>query len=166
LSPIGEDHGYQHLWEEAKSSTANDIFQMTWFNRKNFFTVTSATEKNDEWAYVRIGANDPNFNLRRDPGLLHNRTAKNTLFVNTYESHGSYDYASEIPINLFTSVSDLRVLFHSVDYSMVQFTLKNGDQYQFCISQNNKESDKSHSVELDGAKVEWTGPFQLIKNQN
>ncbi|MEP0369289.1 MAG: heparinase II/III family protein [Cyclobacteriaceae bacterium] len=166
LAPMGEDHGYQHLWEEANSNSTNDIFQMTWFNKKNFFTMTSATQENDEWVYARIGANDPNFNLRRDPGLLHSRTAKNTLFVNTYESHGKYDYASEIPTNLFTSVSDLRVLFHSVDYSVVQFTLKNGDQYQFCISQNNKESNKSHTVELDGAKVEWTGTFQLIKNQN
>ena len=166
LSPMGEDYGYQHLWEEAKSNASEDVFQMTWFNRKNFFTVTSAAQENDEWLYARIGANDPHFNLRRDAALLHGRKAKNTLFANTYESHGRYDFASEIPMNLFTSISDLRVLFHSVDYNVVQFALKNGDQYQFCISQNNKESDKAHTVELNGVKVEWTGPFQLIKNQN
>jgi len=48
----------------------------------------------------RNGANDPNFNLRPDPVLIHRRDGvKSTTFITMIESHGHYSSVTEIPIN-------------------------------------------------------------------
>jgi hypothetical protein len=42
LTPMGTNDGYQHLWAEGQTMLKGDFFRMTWFNKRNFFTVTSA----------------------------------------------------------------------------------------------------------------------------
>lgn len=158
LLPMGEHDGYQHLWLEGEAALAGETFRMTWFNQKNFYTVTSAVQAGDQALLTRIGANDPNFNLRRDPGLIHRRTGGNTLFASLYESHGRYSYADEIPINSFTAVASLEVLHESADYIAVAFALKSGKQYYFAISQNNADESQAHSLQVEGEKLDWTGP--------
>jgi len=158
LVPMGRESGYQHLWQEGQAALAGESFRMTWFNQKNFYTVTSAVRAGDQALLTRIGANDPNFNLRRDPGLIHRRTGGNTLFASLYESHGRYSYADEIPINSFTAIASLEVLHESADYVAITFALKSGAQYYFAISQNNAEDGQAHSLQVEGEKLDWTGP--------
>ena len=163
LKPMGENDGYQHLWLEAQTELSGDIFRLTWFNKKNFYTMTSAVLQGDQALLTRIGANDPNFNLRRDPGLIHRRTGGNTLFANLYEMHGRYSYADEIPINSFTSVANLEVLFESENYAAIEFELKNGEKYVFAFSLNDKDEGSKHKVETVGGLLEWTGTFEFKK---
>jgi hypothetical protein len=112
---------------------------------------------------TRIGANDPNYDLRRDPGFIHRRKAGNTLFANLYESHGFYSRSDEIPVNSFTSITDLTVLHESADYVVVQFELKNGDKYRFAFSMNNKDEKTKHKVQIGNEVIEWTGVYQFVK---
>ncbi len=163
LKPMGENDGYQHLWMEAQAELADDMFQLTWFNKKNFFTVTSAVRQGDKALLTRIGANDPNFNLRRDPGLILRRTGGNTLFASLYEMHGYYSYADEIPVNSFTSIAELKVLYDTKDYVAVQFELKSGEQYQFVFSLNDNAEGKKHKVNTKGGVLEWTGTYEFKK---
>ena len=164
LTPMGTNDGYQHLWREAQSDLSGDTFRFTWFNQKRFYTMTSAVREGDQALMTRIGANDPNFNLRRDPGLIFRRTGGNTVFASLYEMHGSYDYSSEIPTNLFTSVSQLEVIHESKDYVAVQFTLKNGEEFRFAFSQNDDASGSTHEIGLKGGeKMTWEGVYIIKK---
>lgn len=161
LSPMGENDGYQHLWAEAQTKLMGENYQMTWFNNKKFYTVTSTVESGDEMFLTRIGANDPNFNLRRDPGMIHRRTGGNTVFASLYEVHGSYNYASERPLNLFTSVENLKILHQSADYVAVQIVLKSGESYQFAFSLNDKDKSSQHTIKTALGSLEWQGVYNF-----
>lgn len=159
LVPMGKESGYQHLWLEGKAALDGEAFRMTWFNQKNFYTVTSAVKDGDQALLTRIGANDPNFNLRRDAGFIHRRTAGSTLFASLYEAHGRYSYSDEIPLNSFTSVAAIEILHESADYAAVSFELKNGNSYVLAVSQNNDGEDQAHTLQMAAEKLEWTGPI-------
>jgi len=164
LTPMGDNDGYQHLWLEAQTELKSDVFRMTWFHEKNFYTQTSTVLEGDQALLTRIGANDPNFNLRRDPGLIHRRIGGNTLFASLYEMHGRYSYADEIPINSFTSIANLEVLHESENYLAIQFQLKSGEKYEFVFSLNDKKDRSEHKIELESGNLEWIGPFSFKKN--
>ena len=163
LKAMGTNDGYQHLWAEAQTRLTGPVYQMTWFNGKKFYTMTSAVETGDELFLTRIGANDPNFNLRRDPGLIHRRTGGNTVFASAYEIHGSYDYASERPLNLFTSIDELEILEHTSDYVAVEITLKEDVRYQLAFSLNDANAQSDHSLDISGMPWNWTGVYDLKK---
>lgn len=163
LNPMGTNSGYQHLWVEAQTDLIGKVFRMTWFNQKRFYTLTSAVEQGDQGLLTRIGANDPNFNLRRDPGFIQRRTGGNTVFANLYETHGSYVYSSERPLNLFSSVENLLILHQSEKYAVVQFSLKTGEQYQFAFSLIDNKEMSQHSIKLGNAQLNWTGAFDFRK---
>lgn len=163
LTPLGENDGYQHLWAEAQTEVQGDLYRMTWFNKKNFYTITSVAESGDQIILTRIGANDPSFNLRRDPGLIHRRTGGNTLFASLYEMHGSYDYSSERPLNSFTSITDLKVLHHSAAYVVIQFQLKTGQNYQFGFSLLDDTKTSNHAVKSTEGQWHWKGIYDLKK---
>jgi len=162
LEVMGENFGYQHLWKEALGNTSGEGSQVTWFNGTHFYTLSSATQENDAMIFGRIGANDPDFNLRRDPVLIHRREGtSSTLFANTIEIHGSYNPADEIPINSASSISSIEVIHSERKYSAVQITLANSKEYVFCISNQNADKQKSHSIELEETELKWNGPFTL-----
>ncbi len=165
LTPMGMHDGYQHLWIEAQTELKGDVFSMTWFNKMKFYTVTSVARHGDQLLLTRIGANDPNFNLRRDPGLILRRTAGNTVFTSLYEMHGRYNYSDEIPINSFTSIADVEILYESADYVAIQFELKSGEKYQFAFSQKDKEESSSHTIN-DGVELTWKGVYDFRKITN
>ncbi len=163
LEPMGDENGYQHLWTEGVATANEGNLQMTWFNGAAFRTVTMATRSADEVLFTRIGANDPNFNLRRDPGMILRRTGDNTVFAQAYEIHGSYRYPDEIPINSFSSIAAIEVLEESKEYTAVGIELKSGAQFIFCVSNSDSNSSTNHYLEINDKRVEWSGPFIFKK---
>ena len=163
LTPMGKHDGYQHLWQEAQAELDAGTLRLTWFNKKNFYTMTSVVREGDQALLTRIGANDPNYNLRRDPGLIHRRTGGNTLFASLYEMHGKYSYSDEIPINSFTSIAGLEVLHESEEYVAVQFELVSGELYQFAFSLNDKNETSNHTVSSSAGSLSWTGVYDFKK---
>lgn len=167
LTPMGETYGYQHLWTEAHAHIKVPQTKVTWFNGAHFYSLNSVAEPGDEIIFGRIGANDPHFNLRRDPVLIHKRTAaKNTLFANLIEVHGQYNPATEIAVNAFSAVETIKVLVDNHNYTAVQFTLNNSKTYIFCLSNVQAGKDIKHSITAGEARLEWTGPYQLITINN
>nr|WKN34549.1 heparinase II/III family protein [Tunicatimonas sp. TK19036] len=166
LTPMGTNDGYQHLWQEGQAILEGKSLAFTWFNHGKFFTMNADIREGDELLLTRIGANDPNFNLRRDPGLIHRRKGGNTTFANLYEMHGYYDYASEIPINSYASVTDLKVLHESANYVAIQFQLKSGGLYQFAFSLNDKQENSQHSITTTTGQLQWKGIYYLKKHKD
>lgn len=164
LPVMGQSDGYQHLWEEAKGTLTDSGAKVTWFNGSHFYSLTSSTVSGDEAILGRIGANDPDFNLRRDPVFIHKRKeTASTLFANTIEVHGRYNPADEIPVNSFSSVEKVTVLMDSEEYSAIQIELTNQQTYIFCIFNQDSGDQSTHSLELQENVVEWTGLFTLQK---
>lgn len=70
LIPLGDKNGYQHLWKEASGVATQDNSKVSWLNKGTFYSLTAALSTGDEIIFTRLGANDPNFNLRNDPGII------------------------------------------------------------------------------------------------
>ncbi len=160
LHPLGEDNGYQHLYLEGKGMAAGHNTKFSWLNNGKYYTITSVTNNDDEVLLTRIGANDPEFNLRRDPGIILRRTdTQDTLFVSVVEPHGSYSPVSESSQNSKSSITDLKVVLDSDEYTGVSITDIKGEKQLFIISNVDVSKNAKHSVKIDGIKVSWTGPY-------
>jgi len=82
--------GYQHLYKEGIAKVDTKQVKATFFKADKFYSITAAAQTGDEVILARIGANDPNFNLRKDPVFIHRRPeAKNSTFISLIESHGT-----------------------------------------------------------------------------
>jgi hypothetical protein len=108
LKPLGTKNGYQHLFIEGTGKAKAENSKFSWINDRKFYTLTTVTNTMDELMFTRIGANDPQYNLRRDPALmLRRKNVQNTTFVSIIEAHGSYSPITESAVNSKSSIKEL-----------------------------------------------------------
>ena len=164
LTTLGSDHGYQHIWREATGHSDKESAQITWFGNRKFYTLTSATDTTDELIFVKTGANDPDFNLRYDPALIHRKKgAKDALFVSAIESHGLYNPVSEISSDPFSGLEKIEVLHDSVDYTAIKLTGKSQKSWMIVVSNEDNDPMSKHQLKINSQTIEWTGPIQMNK---
>ena len=97
---LGKANGYQHLWVDATASLADGDPRVTWMTGGRFYTYRMAAPQGTQLLFVESGANDPDFNLRREPALIQRLDgAREATFVGLLEPHGSYDAGSELTVN-------------------------------------------------------------------
>ena len=160
---LGADDGYQHIWVEGISDGLTDMSQFSWFDQDRFFTLSTVTTDNDEIIFGRLGANDPEFNLRADPvHILRRSNVGNSLFVSTIESHGSYDTVSETPLNPFSSIGNIEIMMDTDNYTTMRFTHVNGSSWILAIANHVSSESHNHSIEIDNEIIKWKGPLKLI----
>ncbi|MDJ0761178.1 MAG: alginate lyase family protein [Woeseiaceae bacterium] len=163
LAALGSQNGYQHLYVEGSGQASSVSPQFQWMNKNRFYTLTSATRTDDELFFARLGANDPDFNLRRDAALiLRRQNVSDTVFANIVEPHGSYSPVSELSDNPNSSVSELKVVFDDSRYTAVSMKDRQGRSYLFVVANKDVASDRTHSLKLDDQVLTWTGPYYLI----
>ncbi len=167
LKPLGKKNGYQHLFLEASAKAAEGNSKFSWFNNYKFYTITSVTDKKDQLLFTRIGANDPEFNLRRDPALLVRRNSvKNTTFVSTIESHGSYSPVTESALNSKSSIKEVKVILDAADYTAVEITTIKGNTKLFITSNLDSLKETKHNLKLNGKIYSWIGPYYYKQSIN
>ena len=161
LQPLGTANGYQHLWKEGVGkAVAGENAKFSWLNNGVFQTITAVTQPEDELLLVRLGANDPSFNLRRDPGfIIRKKNTKKTAFVNVIETHGGYSPVSEFSGNAYSSISNLSLVFEDANYVAVTITNKNGKKILFVLATTNNDPTKKHYLEIKGSAYNWTGAY-------
>ena len=160
LEPLGTDNGYQHLWSEGCGSTTQENTKLSWLDKGKFYTLTSATSKDDELRFVRIGANDPEFNLRREAGfIIRRKDTQNTLFVSAIEAHGSYSPVSESAVNSNSSISALKIVLDTVDYTAISITTVKGTTKLFIIANTNASKEATHTLKINDKNYEWSGSY-------
>lgn len=160
LSPFGDENGYQHLFVEGKGNASEGNTKFQWLQHGKYYTLTTVTDAEDEVYLTRIGANDPDFNLRRDATItLRRNDTQDTLFVSVVEPHGSYSPVSESSINSRSSIKHLEVVLDSDAYTGVRITDVKGGTQLFIIANSNNDSSAKHKVEIDGESFSWVGPF-------
>ncbi|MBU3010160.1 heparinase II/III family protein [Polaribacter vadi] len=160
LKPLGKKNGYQHLFLEGEAKATNENSKFSWFNNNKFYTLTSITNNKDELLFTRIGANDPQFNLRRDPALILRRNnVKNTTFVSVIESHGSYSAVSESALNSKSSIVKLQVILDSDSYTAIEITSIKGNTKLFITSNKNASKEAKHTLSIKGKNYSWVGAY-------
>ena len=169
LTPLGEKNGYQHLYLEATGhieatgETNNSSTQFSWMANNKFYTLTTAAQKDDQLLLARIGANDPNFNLRKDPAIILRRSkAKDTVFASIIEPHGSYNPVSESAQNANSNIAALSVLQDNSNYTAVSIKTTQDEKRLFILSNTNTEPATTHSVVIDGQDYNWVGPYSYF----
>ncbi len=163
LRPMGTKHGYQHLWLEASARIAGNSAQIGWLNEGTFYTQTMATLPGDEVRMLRLGANDPEFNLRRDPAFLLRRTdVATTTFASVLETHGSYTPRNETPYEPYGQISQVAIVIDTPDYTALRFAHKNGQAWMLILANNDNKSASAHQLTINERLYEWTGVHHLI----
>lgn len=166
LQPLGTAHGYQHLWTEANCRTTDGPLQFNWFHEGRFYTQTSTIDAGDEVLLVRLGANDPEMNLRRDPGMIHRRKAgANTTFVSVLETHGSYTPRNEITLDPYGHVSDVKLLVDSPEYTAFSLRHNDGNEWTILIANTTPDQATGHSLDINGRTYNWKGVHHLTKSK-
>ncbi|WP_183037599.1 alginate lyase family protein [Alteromonas sp. BL110] len=160
LSPFGNENGYQHLFVEGKGNANEGNTKFQWLQHGKYYTLTTVTKADDQIYLTRIGANDPEFNLRRDAAItLRRNDTQDTVFVSVVEPHGSYSPVSESSINSRSSVADLSIVLDNEDYTGVNITDVKGNTQLFIIANRNNDKNADHEVKIDGENYRWVGPY-------
>lgn len=160
LTALGDKNGYQHLFVEGTAKATSDNSKLSWLNKGKFYTLTTLTNTNDELLFTRIGANDPEFNLRREAALmLRRKNTKNTLFVSTIEAHGGYSPVTESAVNSNSSIKELKVVFDSDAYTAIEITNVKGNTKLFITANSNASKEATHNVKINDKNYEFTGTY-------
>lgn len=109
---FGENNGYQHLWHTAKSEALkqSDMHQISFLANNSFYTISTLMKAGATLNFVRTGANDPDFNLRSEPGLVISQPFNDRhVFATVVEPHGSYDPVSEMVAGSDSAVMSMEV---------------------------------------------------------
>jgi oligo-alginate lyase len=163
LNPLGKANGYQHLYVEGKGKPSSDTTQFSWLGDGTFYTLTTATNSKDELLLTRLGANDPEFNLRRDAALmLRRKETGDTVFASVIEPHGSYNLVSELSVNSNSSIAELKVVYDDANYTAVLIKDVKGANSLFILASQSAASTKQHKLKINGKSYQWQGAYYWI----
>ncbi|OBQ55112.1 heparinase [Tamlana sp. s12] len=160
LKPLGAKHGYQHLFVEGQGKANDGNAKLSWYHAGRFHTITTVTSAQDEVFFTRIGANDPEFNLRKEPGfMIRKNNVKDAVFASVIESHGNYSPVSENAINSHSHIAEVKVVYNDADYTAVSIKDIQGHIKTFIVCNNEVSNEKQHEIVINGSTFQWTGSY-------
>lgn len=164
LAPLGSSNGYEHLYLEGTGQAIAESTQFTWLVSNKFYTQTLATHLGDDMLFARLGANDPDFNLRRDAALiLRRKDVSDTIFVSIIEPHGYYSPVSERSVNPRSQLSRVKVLQDSAAYTAVAIDGADDRRGVFIVANLEAGPKQQHELAVDGRVYRWQGPFHYAR---
>lgn len=151
---LGKANGYQHLWVDAVGVPADGQGRLTWILDGRFYSYRFATP-GATMILAESGANDPKFNLRREPILIQRVERKNPVFVSVLEPHGRYDAAAETTVGSQSGIAKLsHVAADGADVVVIDFVDGSRTAIGFAL---NVASNVGHQAMIDGRPLVWTG---------
>ncbi|MFA9391005.1 MAG: heparinase II/III family protein [Prolixibacteraceae bacterium] len=162
---LGNNYGYEHLWLEAEGKADNGV-QLTFLSNYKFYSIHSETNENTEILMARIGADDPNFNLRREPCMIiREKNAGDHTFVSLVEPHGGTDPNMELTHSPFGMVKSIKNSSNDVNYALVEIKTQNDDSLTIAIALNDNKENSEHMLSIAGKEIKWTGFIAKIQNK-
>ena len=159
---LSKSNGYQHLYREASAISNGENIKLNWLLNNRFYTYSAVTANKDEIIMARIGANDPEYNLRHEPTIiLRKNNAKDAVFASIIESHGTYNPVSELAVNAYSNIKQIEVVHDSKDYTAIQIVTNKNKTKVFVISNQNNDQETEHTLEINNNKISWQGAFAL-----
>jgi oligo-alginate lyase len=158
---LGSKNGYQFLFKEAEAGVKNSTVSFTFLNNKSYYTVSSLIGDSAKIYFTRSGANDPNFNIRREPSFIIRKKGADQTFITVIEIHGKYDPVNEFSSNAYTAVKQIQLLQHDTAYTVATVTVADN---KVLIAQCNNQFKKTgkHSLTIENNKLEWNGPYLIL----
>ena len=161
---LGDKNGYQHLFKEAFATASGEPIKLNWLLNNKFYTYSAVTSNGDELILGRIGANDPNFNLRSEPTfIIRKKNTKNAIFASVIESHGTYNPVSELATSAYSNIDNIEILNDDQNYSAIKISAKTGEENLFVIANKDNSNLSTHKLTVKGVEYSWKGPYKLIK---
>jgi hypothetical protein len=167
LHTLGDDAGYQHLWNVA-SGEVNGQALVSWLQNNHYYTwLGTSTQQQGEMIFTRTGANDPSFNLRSEPAFMLRAKGKSTLFASALETHGYFNEEFEQSVNARGQVEKIEIIGTNKTVSIIAITTKS-TTVTVMVSNNAAATDTTeHTAEFNGKIYSWTGFYALeIANQS
>ena len=158
---LGEANGYQHIWVDGIGKPDKDNAFVTWQLGSRFYTWRWVPLPGSQLVLAETGANDPDFNLRREPMILQRANGSGpVLFAGVLESHGRYDSATE---QVSASESQIRsISAQSRDGMDVMIIETRGGARIAVLSAHDTTAGQTNSIQIDGKTHKWTGPAAHI----
>ncbi|WP_409433973.1 heparinase II/III family protein [Litorimonas sp. RW-G-Af-16] len=163
-SLLGEGNGYEFLWKVAEAEPVDGLAQMTWLLDRQFYTITSSTPKSGTVIFAEIGANDPNFNLRREPAMIFRaEQGDGVSYLSVIEPHGEYNPTVEFTVDSYSAIAKVEH-FEADANEFVQITLKTGEVIGLAMAGDQADA-KQHSANFNNKTYEWTGAYRLFSSE-
>ena len=162
LQPAGTANGYQHLWLRASSEVeAGDRFSVTWLTGNRFYTYTTIAMNDMEVLFTELGANDPQFNLRREQALIFRVDGADAhSFISVLEPHGEYNGAEEFTLDSRGTIDEIE--FHRAGQADV-LTLRAGSgAVRSLLLSYDPAEDANHLIDTGDRVYRWTGYYALL----
>lgn len=160
--PLGADNGYQHLWNEAEAKT-NGMVQFSWLSGRRYYSVSTASDSQTTVNFVRIGANDPDFNLRRDAAVIMRRQSRSTVFASVIEPHGVWDGTIEISRGAVSAVSTVSVSASNEVGTILNIEWVSGKRWTVMVSNGPASDTRTQTIDVNGVRYSWTGNAAVQK---
>ncbi len=158
---LGASNGYQHLWSEAEGTAPGPV-QVSWMLGNRFYTVTSSADSSTAVYFVRIGAGDPNFNLRSEPGFILRKKGRAQVFASVIEPHGAWDGTREFSSGARPEVTGVRVL--SSDKNLTAIEVEGTKTHWLFFVANGEPNDqREYSYVHRGVRHTWRGNSHLAR---
>ncbi len=160
---LGTKQGYQHLWVDATGTPDATNGRVTWMTAGRFYSYRMATP-GVQVILAESGANDPKFNLRREPAIIQRLDgAKDATFVSLLEAHGRYDPSTEMVSGSASAVASVTQA-RAGDADIVTITLVDGRRVMLAVADDVSPGGK-HSATVAGRAFDWTGPIGRLDRE-
>lgn len=152
MSPLGEKNGYQHLWVEASANGGEGFTTYSWLCGKRVYSYSSATTPATQVRLLRIGANDPDFNLRPEPAvLLRENSVSSHVFASCIETHGRYDLQTEQAADMVHSCRGVEVISDDSEGIKVKYRFsRDTGEYEILVFASRKDG----SLRMETNKIQ------------
>jgi len=158
---LGTKNGYQFIWKEAEATVKDTLARFTFLNSHTYYTLSSLVQGTAQLFFTRSGANDPNFNIRREPAFMIRKKGKDQAFISVLEVHGNYDPVNEFSTNAYPGVQQIRLLQHDKQFTVIEIII---DGKKLVITQCNTDFGKTarHSLVVENNNMAWEGPCAVL----
>jgi len=95
--------------------------------------------------------------------MLRAKTNDGVSFVSVIEPHGEYNPTVEYTLGSHSRVSSV-AHFESGPDEFIQIETKDGEKVGLGLA-GDPDPSKSHSVDVNGKVINWTGPFKLFHSK-
>lgn len=163
LKPLGEDNGYQHLWNVASGKVNEEGSLVSWLHDSSYYSLVTSANAGSEVIFARNGANDPDFNLKSEPALILRQSGQNHVFASVLETHGYFNESIEASVGARGLVKSVSVVGHNSVGTVVRIQTTSGNTYHYGISNQAEDTQQAtHTVEFTGETYSWEGSFAQL----
>ncbi|GAM60496.1 poly(beta-D-mannuronate) lyase [Vibrio ishigakensis] len=132
---------------------------VSWLVNNSYYSLITSATADSEVIFARLGANDPDFNLRSEPAMIMRQSGKDHVFASVLETHGYFNEEFEQSVNARGLVESVNVVADTDDGTVVRIQTTTGNTYHFGISNRAEDAQQlEHTVE----EFSWTGSFAKI----